>query len=66
MDETGNNHDATYKGDSRSGATGALSSTDDTAATFDGYGDYVEIPPSSDFEIPEGTITLWFTTWDLS
>ena len=65
-DETSNNHDAIYQGDSSSGATGAISTSADTAASFDGSGDYVEIPASTDFQIPEGTITLWFNTSDLS
>ena len=66
IDETSNNHDAIYQGDSTSGVTGAIASSDDTAATFDGSGDYVEIPASTDFQLPEGTITLWFNTSDLS
>ncbi len=66
IDETSNNHDAIYQGHSSSGATGAISTSTDTAASFDGSGDYVEIPASTDFQIPEGTITLWFNTSDLS
>ena len=31
-----------------------------TAASFDGQNDYVEVPNSSDFDLSEGTIHAWF------
>ena len=60
VDESGNGNHGGYTGDATSGASGALGGDTDTAATFDGSGDYVEIPHSTDFQLSQGSITMWF------
>ena len=60
VDESGNGHDGAYTGDASSGVAGALTGDTDTAATFDGSNDYVEIPPSTDFQLSQGSVTMWF------
>ena len=54
---TGN--DGTYQG-ATPGSPGAIG--DDTAVSFDGSNDYVEIPHDDSYLLDDGTIQLWFNT----
>ncbi|PCJ82089.1 MAG: hypothetical protein COA52_20380, partial [Hyphomicrobiales bacterium] len=65
-DETGNGHQGIYKNGASSGGDGAISGDADTSAQFDGSNDYVEIAASTDFQIPSGTINVWFKVDDLN
>lgn len=65
-DETGT-HPATYNGSPTLGLAGALTadtSTDDTAAGFDGGNDFVSVPDSADFDLPAtGGLTVEAWVW---
>ncbi|MEP4431976.1 MAG: cadherin-like domain-containing protein [Hyphomicrobiales bacterium] len=60
IDETGNGHNGTYQNGASSGGAGNVEGDSDASAQFDGTDDYVEIPSSSDFQIPNGTVNVWF------
>ena len=54
-------HDGTYTGVTL-GAPGALAGDSDTAATFDGSGDYVTVPDAAALDLGDGpfSIEVWF------
>jgi Ca2+-binding RTX toxin-like protein len=59
-DDSGNGHTGTYINGAASGAEGSPADSTDTAATFDGIDDAAVISPSTDFQLTQGTISLWF------
>lgn len=59
-DEGTGANDGSYAGNAISGASGALHGDADTSATFDGSGDYVEIPADPAYQLNSGTVQLWF------
>ncbi len=63
VDETANANDGTYGGPLLAQA-GALAGDADTAATFDGVDDYVEVGHDASYLIDNGTIQFWFNAQD--
>ncbi|MDH3603328.1 MAG: hypothetical protein OEU26_27255, partial [Candidatus Tectomicrobia bacterium] len=61
-DDSGNGHDGTYTSGAASGAGGAIAGDSDAAGGFDGVDDYVEIPASTDYQLSDGTVSMWFNT----
>jgi Ca2+-binding RTX toxin-like protein len=54
-------HDGSYaQGAYSQNAAGPFSGISNSAAIFDGVNDYVVVPSSTDFVLPEGTIQAWF------
>ncbi|WP_318186607.1 putative Ig domain-containing protein [Pelagicoccus enzymogenes] len=62
-DASGTN-DGTYKNGTSLGSDGVL--TAGTSASFDGVDDYVEISPSSDFQLSEGSFVISFNPSEIS
>ncbi|MEM9683100.1 MAG: cadherin domain-containing protein, partial [Pseudomonadota bacterium] len=61
------NHDGTYEqGANHANGSGPFARIEHSAANFDGTNDYVEVPNSSDFDLPEGTIQAWFKVDDFN
>lgn len=46
------------------GQPGAIISDADTASSFDGSDDFIEVPHSTDYQISDGTVQFWFETSD--
>jgi len=62
-DSSGNSHTAVFHGDIES-STGPFGDTD-SAIDFDSN-EYVEVSPSDQFNIAEGTVQIWFNPDDLN
>lgn len=64
-DESATAHDGTYQGPLLAQA-GALAGDDDTAASFDGVDDYVQVAHHGSYELDNGTIQLWFNAQNVN
>ena len=61
-DSASTDNDATYHNSVTLGAEGI--SGGDSAASFDGYNDFVEIPHNDNLMLDEGSVQLWFNPHD--
>ena len=65
VDAGSSTNDGTYNGGSLS-QTGGLAGDADTSVRFNGTTDYLEIAHSSDYELDNGTVQLWFNADDVT